>query len=68
MAKAPKRKQITLTVTLSMPAWLTAAQAKRELRTRVNDLTMWGFTTPSNDFTEMEVEDFRIRKIAPAPR
>lgn len=32
-----KRKQVTMSVTVSVPSWMTAAQARREVRTLIND-------------------------------
>lgn len=30
-----KRKQVTMSVTVSVPVWMTAAQARREVRTLI---------------------------------
>ncbi len=37
----PKRKRITMLVTVSVPAEMTAAEARREVRSLVNEMTTW---------------------------
>lgn len=37
-----KRKTVTMTVTVSCPKWLTAAQARKEVRSLINDQAFWG--------------------------
>lgn len=48
------RKLITVTVTLSVKPGVTKAEAKRELRTRVNEECCYSLDT----------EDVRVRKVA----
>lgn len=54
MAKRPRRKQVKVLVTLSVAAHVTAAQARRELRTRCNDLAGW--------YQHLDDADVRVRK------
>jgi hypothetical protein len=55
-----KRKQITMTVTLSVPHWMTAAWARREVKTLVNDQA--NYLSPGPDYEEFYV---RASKVAP---
>lgn len=50
----PRRRVVKVLVTLSVAAHVTAAQARRELRTRCNDLAGW--------YCHIETEDVRVRK------
>jgi hypothetical protein len=51
----PKRRLMTVEVTLSVKPGVTAAQARRELRTRCNDLACWS--------ADLEEGDVRVRKM-----
>lgn len=59
---ASKRKTITMTVTVSVPAWLTTAQARKEVRTLINESTVWGHRKPGT-FTEIEHGDIKVRGL-----
>lgn len=60
----PKRskRQITLLLTVSVPHWLSPSQAKREARTRINDLCEWGHRKPGST-EDMETRHFRVKNI-----
>lgn len=57
---APRRKYIRVEVTLSVAAHVSAAEARRELRTRVNELCGW--SQYIND------TDVRVRSLKPRGR
>ena len=54
----PRRRSIKVEVTLSLAPGVTATAAKRELRTRCNDLCCF----------ILDEGDVRIQKIAPAAK
>lgn len=58
---AKRRKLITLTVTVSVAHDVTKAHAKRELRTRVNDLSAHHSYTVDR---QSEESDVRVRKVS----
>lgn len=53
-----KRKLIRVVVTLSVAPHVSAAEARRELRSRVNDSCCWFY----------DEEDVRVRQAKPAGR
>lgn len=53
MAEKRKRKSVTMTVTASVPGWMTAAQARREIRSRINHGA--GYLSHGPNFEEVEV-------------
>jgi hypothetical protein len=57
-----KRKTIELTVTLSVPAWLTKAQAAREVRALINDQAFYG-TRKRGTWDEIDDSNFRARSV-----
>lgn len=61
-----KKKQVTMLVTVSCPSWLTAAQARKEVRTLINDQAFWGHR-PGFDFSLDEIDqyNFRASKVSP---
>jgi len=62
---AKKKKLVTMLVTVSVPAELTAAQARKEVRTLINDQAFWGHQLtddPEGDVCEF---NFRATKVAP---
>lgn len=66
MAKRPsKRKQITMVVTVSVPKRMTAAMARQEIRTRINDLC--GHYDHLG-YDQLATEDVRAVKVCPEPK
>ena len=61
-----RRKQITMTVTVSAPVWLTAAQARKEVRTLINQQTFWGHRDPTGEVWEIGESNFRAAKVSAA--
>ncbi len=53
--KRPRRRQVKVLVTLSVAPGVTAEQARRELRTRCNDLAGW--------YCHLETADVSVRKM-----
>lgn len=54
MANRPRRRTVKVLVTLSLAPGVTADQARRELRSRCNDLAGW--------YQHLDDEDVRVRK------
>ena len=57
-----RKKQITLTVVVSCPSWLTKGQAKREVRALINDQAFYGTRKPGT-FDEIDESNFRARSV-----
>lgn len=55
-----KRKRMTLRVEITFPAWMTAAEARREVRTLINKQTNW--LAYGRDW--QEVDERTIRGVA----
>jgi|LNFM01.1.fsa_nt_gb hypothetical protein len=60
----PRRKVVFLTIAVSLRPGITVAHAKREVRTRVNDLTEHHCFRP--DRSQAEESDVRIKRVASA--
>lgn len=60
---ATTRKQVTMTVTVSVPKWMTAAQARREVRTLINQQCFYGTRKPGT-FDEIDASNFRASKVS----
>lgn len=62
------RKRITMTVTVSVPHWLTAADARREVRTLINDQTNYldGFYDRRERYREIHDKTVRAVKVGAA--
>lgn len=56
-----RKKTMTMLVTVSVPAKMTAAEVRREVRTRINDLTCW-------EYDMCDEKDMRAVKVAPGAR
>ncbi len=55
-----RRKEVVMQVTVTVPAWCTAAQARREVRAMLNSSNNWELSGP--DFQEGRL---RAVKVAP---
>lgn len=62
MPKTPARKEVTMTVTVSVPAWMNRAQAKREVRTLVND--QCNYMDHGPDLEEVHEKSVRVKRMA----
>jgi hypothetical protein len=58
-----KLKTVTMQVTVSCPKWLTAAQARKEVRSLINDEAFWGHCDPTGAAWEICSDNFRAVKI-----
>lgn len=61
--KKPKRRRVRVLVTLSVHPGMTAAEARRELRTRVNDLSEHHSWLASG--RQPEESDVRVVRLEP---
>lgn len=59
------RRTHTITLTVSAPAWLSAAACRREVRSLINESTPWGTVQPGHYFNSIDHGDIKVRKIAP---
>jgi hypothetical protein len=62
---AKTRKRIRMTVEVSCPAWLTAAQARREVRALINHQAFWGQSNPTG-WDQVDDHNFRAMKVGAA--
>lgn len=63
---AKSRKRVTMTVTVSCPRWLTAAQARKEVRTLINEQCFYGHTGRNSDrqfWDEVGEDNFRAVSV-----
>lgn len=67
-----KRKRIRMVVEVSCPVWLTAAQARKEVKALINHQAFWGHHNPGRaiSFNEIEIAEnnFRAMKVGTVPR
>ena len=59
---AAKRKTIKMLVEVSVPKWMTAAHARREVRVSIGS-DYSGFLECGPDYEEVDV---KVRKVSPA--
>lgn len=52
---AQRRKTVTMSVTVTVPAWMNAREARREVRTLINHQSNWLSHHPTT-FEEVEVK------------
>ncbi|GGN55542.1 hypothetical protein GCM10011349_32300 [Novosphingobium indicum] len=68
----PSSKTIDVVVRIRCPKWLTQAQARREVRTLINDQTHHGHVEPCAarpwDSEVIGAENFRAVAVKPAPQ
>lgn len=62
---AKTRKRVRMVVEVSCPRWLTAAQARKEVRTLINEQCHWGH---ENRFECVDESNFRAAAVRPAGR
>lgn len=62
------RRTHIITLTVSAPAWLSAAACRKEVRSLINDSAPWGTQRGHGlfDFTSIDHGDIKVRKIAPS--
>jgi hypothetical protein len=63
-ARSPRRKTVTLCVTVTAPGWLRKAALRREVRTLINDGAPWGAVKPdSMGFESIDLGDIRVKRM-----
>lgn len=64
-----KRKVVRMVVEVSCPTWLTAAQARKEVRALINDQAFYGHPSPPDvaGWDEVDSHNFRAKSIRAAP-
>lgn len=66
--KAPRgRKMVTMVVTLHVPAWLTAVDARREVRSLIRHGCVFERRNPADGWP-VDLTDLRCRSVAALPR
>lgn len=64
-----KRKLVTMTVTVSCPKWLTAAQARKEVKTLIKYQEFWGHTNSVGyNYDEISGHNFKARRVGPVAK
>jgi len=63
---AKRKKEITMLVTVSVPQWLTAAQARREVMSLIRHQAFWGHRNPEYD--EISEYNFKVKRVGPVRR
>jgi len=63
-------KTVTMLVEVRCPVWLTAAQARREVRTLINEQTFYGChaLSRSGDWDEIGDHNFRAKRVTAPPQ
>lgn len=62
-----KRKRVTMAVTVSVPRWMTTAQARREVRTLINHQSNWLYGIEiEGTYHEVHEKTVHCRKVGPA--
>lgn len=56
-----KRKKITVEVTVTFPSWMTAAQARREVRTLINNQS--NYLDHGPDFQDVHEKTIRATRV-----
>ncbi|MDQ0422329.1 hypothetical protein J2045_003377 [Peteryoungia aggregata LMG 23059] len=56
----PRKKRVTMLVTVSVPEHLSAAEARREVRTLINEQCLYS--------SELDDGDIKAVRVTPAPR
>lgn len=60
------RKRTTLKVEITFPAWMTAAEARREIRTLINNQTNWLDHGPDyQDVDERTIRAVSVKRHTP---
>ena len=65
---ARKRKTVRMVVEVSCPRWLTAAQARKEVRSLINHQAFWGHQPPYDaPGREEEISEYNFRAARVGP-
>lgn len=62
---AKTRKVIAMAVTVSVPTWMTAAEARREVRTLINNQSNWlsGKRDAAGNWRDVGTETVRAKSV-----
>lgn len=60
---AKRKKQISMVVTVSVPAWLTAAQARKEVRSLIGGQCFFGHERRDGAWEEIDSDNFKVREV-----
>ncbi len=60
---AKRKKEVTMQVTVSVPRWLTAAQARKEVASLIRHQAFWGHRSP--DYDEISEYNLKLKRIGP---
>ncbi len=63
-----KRKRVTMQVTVTCPSWLTAAQARKEVRSLIQHQAHFGHKSPDMVFDEIDEYNFKVLAVKSAKR
>lgn len=69
--KKPRRKTLTVQVEITVPSWMTAAEARREVRTLINHQAnymsgRWSGSDLRSEWLEVHEKTVRARRVSPA--
>ncbi len=59
---ARRKKEVTMQVTVSVPRWLTAAQARKEVASLIRHQAFWGHTHPVH-YDEISEYNLKLKRI-----
>lgn len=62
-----KKKTVKMLVEVSVPAWLTATQARKEVRSLIQHQAFWGHNGGRYGYDEISEYNFKVRAVRPAP-
>jgi hypothetical protein len=63
---AKRKKTVRMEVEVSVPIWLTAAQARKEVRSLIAHQAFWGHSDPSGrDYNEISDYNLKVRGVRP---
>lgn len=63
-----KRKLVTMLVTVSCAKELTAAQARKEVRSLINEQAFWGHYLENEPDGQVSENNFRASKVGPVSK
>lgn len=58
-----RRKELNMTVKVTVPAWMTVAQARREVRTLINDQANYLSYNPADWQQEVTEKSIRAKAV-----
>ncbi len=64
---AKRKKVVRMVVEVSVPSWLSAAAARKEVRSLISDQAFWGHGAPDG-IDEIGDHNLKVRSVRPAGR